>query len=419
MLLIPYGTDAPIYHRPYATVGLIVVNVVLSLVLSQAVGQDVRDRLALSLGDGLHPLQWITHIFLHAGLGHVVGSMIMLWVFGLIVEGKVGPLWLVAGYLVVGVLHGVVVQAAGWRTVPQTFNTFGSEAAVCGILGMAVAWAPVNTITTLWVGHTFVMWFVEIYEIPVALFAAMAVVWNIVTLVLRHIGGLEFFGMALGNLSGVAWGMMIGSAMVAAKLVDCEGWDLYRVVTRRAGRIRDEKKKSRRRGPRSTLLRERFALSSKRDRQPRNTIVEDVPEVATMEPASLSAAERIRREIDEGRVDEAMRIYDKTARVVPSWPTDAEALGLIKSLHARNLLAESIPLMRDYCRNHPDSADRVRLKLAQILIRDREHPTHALRVLEEIREGSLPESLETVRIALVKQARHMVDDGVLELEGED
>ena len=138
-----------------------------------------------------------------------------------------------------------------------------------------------------------------------------------------------------------------------------------------------------------------------------------------MEPVSLSAAERIQREIDEGRIDEALRIYDKTARVVPSWPSDAEALGLIKSLHARNLLVESIPLMRDYCRSYPDSADRVRLKLAQILIRDREHPTHALRVLEEIREGSLPGSLETVRVALVNQAQHMVNEGVLELEGED
>ena len=419
MLLIPYGTDAPIYYRPYATVGLIVVNVVLSLVLSHAVTQDVRDRLALSLGQGFHPLEWITHLFLHAGLVHVVGSMVMLWVFGLIVEGKVGPLWFLGSYLGIGMLHGATVQAVGWRTIPQTFDTFGSEAAVCGILGMAVAWAPLNTITTIWAGRTFAMWYVEVYEIPVALFAAMAVVWNIFTLVLRHIGGLEFFGMALGNLSGVAWGIMIGSAMLAAKLVDCEGWDLYRVLTRRAGRIQSARKKSRRRGPQSSLLRERFALSPKKGRIARNTIVEDAPELATIEPVSLSAADRIQREIDEGRIDEALRIYDKTARVVPAWPTDAEALRLIKSLHRRNLLVESIPMMRDYCRNYPESADRVRLKLAQILIRDREHPTHALRVLEEIREGSLPDSLETVRLALVKQAQHMVNDGVLELEGED
>ena len=75
--------------------------------------------------------------------------------------------------------------------------------------------------------------------------------------------------------------------------------------------------------------------------------------------------------------------------------------------------------MRDYCRNHPATADWVRLKLAQILIRDREHPTHALRVLEEIGEGTLPASLESVRLALAGQARLMIEDGVLELEGED
>ncbi len=31
MIVIPTGTDAPIYHWPYATVGLIVLNVVLAL----------------------------------------------------------------------------------------------------------------------------------------------------------------------------------------------------------------------------------------------------------------------------------------------------------------------------------------------------------------------------------------------------
>ena len=189
MLLIPYGTDAPLYHRPYATVGLIVVNLALSL----AVTEEVRREWALSLGDGLHPLQWVAHSFLHAGLVHAVGSMVFLWVFGLIVEGKVGPFWLLSGYLAVGILHGVTVQAAGWRTVPQTFDTFGSEAAVCGLMGMAVAWAPLNTVTTFWVGRSLFLWYAETYEIPVALWAAMTLVWNIVSLVLRHIEAACFF----------------------------------------------------------------------------------------------------------------------------------------------------------------------------------------------------------------------------------
>ena len=33
MIVIPTGTDAPIYHWPYATVGLIVLNVILLFVV--------------------------------------------------------------------------------------------------------------------------------------------------------------------------------------------------------------------------------------------------------------------------------------------------------------------------------------------------------------------------------------------------
>ena len=413
MMLIPYGTDAPLYHRPYATIGVIAVNLVLAI----AVPKDAREHWALTMGDGFHPLQWVTHSFLHAGLIHAAGSMSLLWVFGLIVEGKVGPFWFLGSYLAVGILHGATVQAAGWNTVPQTFDTFGSEASVCGILGMAVVWAPLNTITTLWVGRTLFLWFAETYEIPVALYATMAVVWNIISLVLRHIGGLLFFGLALGNLSGIVWGMILGAAMLAARLVDCEGWDLYLVLTNRAGKILADRRKSRRRGPRSALLRERFALSAKAGRKARNTTVEEAPEaVATLAPAPQSAVARIQHEIEQGRIDEALRIYDRTARVVTGWPGETDTLALIKSLHATNRFVESLPLMRDYCRNFPDRADRMRLKLAQILIRDREHPTHALRVLDEIAEGALPTSLETVRSSLAKQARQMIDEGVLELE---
>ena len=51
------------------------------------------------LGDGIHPLQWLTNIFLHAGFFHLVGNMIFLWTFGFVVEGKLGWLPFTALYL--------------------------------------------------------------------------------------------------------------------------------------------------------------------------------------------------------------------------------------------------------------------------------------------------------------------------------
>ena len=59
------------------------------------------------------------------------------------------------------------------------------------------------------------------------------------------------------------------------------------------------------------------------------------------------------------------------------------------------------------------------LKLAQILIRDRQRPIAGLTVLESIPPGSLPPDLEKARQTLIRQAERMREEGVLELEGED
>ena len=61
----------------------------------------------------------------------------------------------------------------------------------------------------------------------------------------------------------------------------------------------------------------------------------------------------------------------------------------------------------------------MRVKLAQILIRDFQRPVAALRVLEEIPTGSLPADLEAARSKLTRKAQQLLDEGVLELEGDD
>src|SRR5688500_1721165 len=86
-MIIPYNTDAPLYHRPFATIGLIAANTLAFVAL---LGHPNVESWMLALGQGLHPLQWITSLFLHDGLMHLLGNMFFLWVFGLVIEGKLG-----------------------------------------------------------------------------------------------------------------------------------------------------------------------------------------------------------------------------------------------------------------------------------------------------------------------------------------
>ena len=56
----------------------------------------------LSFADGMHPEQWLLSIFMHAGWMHLIGNMIFLWVFGLVVEGKLGWWRFIPCYLAIG-----------------------------------------------------------------------------------------------------------------------------------------------------------------------------------------------------------------------------------------------------------------------------------------------------------------------------
>ncbi len=85
-MIIPYSTDAPIYHRPFATGTLIAVNVAVFVGLA-AIGSSITNDshiardLCLTYGLSCRPWQWITSTFMHADVVHLLGNMICLWAF--------------------------------------------------------------------------------------------------------------------------------------------------------------------------------------------------------------------------------------------------------------------------------------------------------------------------------------------------
>jgi hypothetical protein len=74
--------------------------------------------------------------------------------------------------------------------------------------------------------------------------------------------------------------------------------------------------------------------------------------------------------------------------------------------------------MEDYLRRSSRPSPRVRLRLAQVLVKESQRPAHALKVLDGISAGSLPANLEAAARQVRQQAERMREEGVLELEGE-
>lgn len=108
-MLIPVNTDAPIYHFPAGTIGLIVVNVAAFLLTGAGFRPDLVDPWILWFGE-IRPHQWLTAFFMHAGFMHLIGNMIFLWAFGLIVEGKLGWKRFIPLYLAIGISQCAVEQ---------------------------------------------------------------------------------------------------------------------------------------------------------------------------------------------------------------------------------------------------------------------------------------------------------------------
>jgi membrane associated rhomboid family serine protease len=395
-MIIPWGTDAPIYHRPWATIMLMVVSVA-AFFLTAGLEDEVLEPYLLSYGDGLHPVQWITRNFLHANILHLAGNMIFLWAFALVVEGKVGFFPFLAMYLGLGFVQCGLEQVL-LLGLEGNHHSLGASAIVYGMMAIALVWAPKNELSCVW-------WFGFRSGL-----LDMSILWFALLYIALEIFDVAFWGAAMGmtvasaflHLFGAVLGFALGTAMLKLGWVDCENWDLYAVIGHHEGRPKGSvpiKVK----GPKAEA-------KTKRKKAAEPTLPED---------RAAAATRRLQAHLESGSVAEAYASYDKSVRTVAGWmPPDADWLALIQALLNAQDWRSGVAVMEDYLRRNPKPSPRVRLRLAQILVKEQQRPAHALKVLNEIPDGALPENLAIAASQLRRQAEQMREEGVLELEGE-
>ena len=257
-----YGTDAPIYHYPIVTTVMVVINVFVHLLIS-ATGYDVTPWI-LSFGDGLHPLQWVTHNFFHVGWLHLIGNMLFLFPFGLIIEGKIGWWRMLCLYMAIGTLQGFTQQAImlsadpiddaralvdlfndpenpideetkdaltkQWRKdlMKDGFGSLGASAVIFGLLAICAIWAPVNEF------DVYFRW-----SLLVSAPDGGEREWSVLTVcgifVAKEFCMFLMMGMPISSealhLNGFVVGAVLGLSTLYYGLVDCEGFDLISLGT--------------------------------------------------------------------------------------------------------------------------------------------------------------------------------------------
>ena len=224
MLFVPYSTDAPLYHLPFATVGIIVANVLIFIAttLQVMVGNmefESIEWLILQFNQ-INPLQWFTNAFMHAGPMHLIGNMFFLWAFGIVVEGKIGSALFLAVYFIITAIDGVAVQLPMFL-ISGEGGALGASGVIFGLMMIAVIWAPENEMDCFF-------WFFVSFGTAEVRIIALGVTFIMMQIAFLFLGG---FGMSseMLHMIGAVIGTPIGFLMLRQGMVDCEGWD---VVTR-------------------------------------------------------------------------------------------------------------------------------------------------------------------------------------------
>jgi membrane associated rhomboid family serine protease len=145
-----------------------------------------------------------TGMFTHAGLLHLGGNMLFLWIFGNNVEDAMGPVRFVVFYLLAGLAALALQVVVGPNSVVPTL---GASGAIAGVLGGYIVLYPRARVLTL----IFLIIFFTFIELPAYLFLfiwfAQQAIFGAVDLTTPSGGGggVAYFahvgGFALGLLA--------------------------------------------------------------------------------------------------------------------------------------------------------------------------------------------------------------------------
>jgi len=151
MIVFPFRAKNVPEQRPYITMALILINVIVFAFTcdsSLGVRQGAVDALAVSHSH-LTLLRLFTAMFLHGSFMHIAGNMWFLWLFGSAIEGRIGSWRYLIVYLLAGIVGSLLHDiAVGFHNPDQP--TLGASGAIMGIAGAYLYAFPYAMIRLFW-----------------------------------------------------------------------------------------------------------------------------------------------------------------------------------------------------------------------------------------------------------------------------
>lgn len=209
--MIPIRDENPTRRVPFVNYALILANVLVFLwqVSLGPAGEAVLYRMALipldvTRGFDLGDLRSIfTSMFMHAGLLHLLGNMLYLWIFGDNVEDALGH----ARYLFFYLAGGAAASMTHVLLYPASqIPTVGASGAIAATLGAYLVLFPHRRVVTL-IPFGF---FLQIARIPAVIVLGMWFLLELfqgtLALGMEQLGGVAFWA----HIGGFVFGMLVG-----------------------------------------------------------------------------------------------------------------------------------------------------------------------------------------------------------------
>ena len=211
--MIPLRDDNPTRRTPIVTYFLILVNIAVYL-FQMVLGSNNEAFIyqfalipanvtnMVSLGSIFNIF---SSMFMHAGLAHIGGNMLYLWIFGDNVEDRMGHF----KYLIFYIAGGVVASLAHIYTNPGSqIPTVGASGAIAAVLGAYLVLYPSQKVLTLiplgfWLRMTMLP-----ASIVLGLWFLLQFFQGVVSLGGPDVGGIAFWAHIGGFVSGVVIGWL-------------------------------------------------------------------------------------------------------------------------------------------------------------------------------------------------------------------
>ncbi|NWG36091.1 rhomboid family intramembrane serine protease [Nitrososphaera sp.] len=223
--MFPIHDDTERMHgRPYLNYTLIAINVAVFVWEAVATGffTDERAVAELFFTYGTVPealfANWpasgfniVTSMFMHAGIAHIIGNMVFLWVFGDNIEDKFGRVKYILIYLGWGaaaaLAHSFYAMSTGDSAVPAV----GASGAISGILGAYLVMFPRAKVFTI-----IAAFFIYTVRIPVIAYIPFWFILQLVFALIGQSGGVAYMAHIGGFVAGAATGLVARTFMMPA-----------------------------------------------------------------------------------------------------------------------------------------------------------------------------------------------------------